>query len=632
MRALCFGLWPLLLAACASAPPAAAPAPTAAPREPLARAPVPEPGPEPLPAVVIEHEQTGGFLQLHLGMLNPTFMSEQELEKRLPASARAEYQAVRRARQAAKKARHARQAAGSARDACGACANQARLDAKLDAANRAASATESKLEVAHSKATLQLEQRFAANATPEVGLALARLYTWGTALDRSAIYGKSSPADAPPNDAAIAVLERSVELSSLDDIGRKLRLELVHQLMGTERASDAEPLLNALLPASPPEQRPELLVRIALLHGRAGDDVRAADSFERAQDELTATSSVARELLLSGELVARYRAGQYERVLELAAKTWDQLAQPPPPPREPRAPRAASVFSGVMFGPLWRSGLTEDEVLRLATDAVERLGREPARIPGSQQFRAGVVTRLSVRALYRNDERAARHYAETAASSGAQSAREAFRVLQILARRDGDGAQAAELRNEGRQIDYGRGSHGRDLEHALLDQEERNGPAKSEKPVRVSERAIRSLLRLCIEPVHERFVAGNQQIIATVHMAARVFESGEVQVEARADGNEPLTQIVSCLEQLGPRVLAAAPASITAKIAIDRSVLIAGEGLFGMLLGEPLGSSFGEGRREHQIGLGNFGAIGTGDRGGTGAIKRRPKPKPAKKP
>jgi hypothetical protein len=466
-------------------------------------------------------------------------------------------------------------------------------------------------------------------------------------FERSIVYGSAPESRAIRADRAIAALERAVHLSSLDDSGRKLRLELAQHLLAEGKFGDAERTLGELVQVTPADERTEITVRLALAQGSAGKDALAAETFARARGALTAKSGVSRALVLSGELAARYRAGQYATVLALASDTWDELGKPPaPPPPPPPPPRAVqkkpskqpSAQAGILsllgqdtailgvLGPL-SDGFSEDDVVRLATDAVERLDAAQ-QIPGDPSFQSAVVTRLAVRALYRDDERAAREHAARAVRAAAATARDAYRVLEILARRDGDSSRAGELLDKRRKLPYGRGNYGADLEHAWLDREERTSkPGAPKSGHSPAERGVRSLVRLCTEPAHQRLPApvGNAPV-ATFELAAKLFESGQVSVEARSDRqSQPLAEIVTCLEQVGPRVLAGAPASIDAKIAFDRSVLVAQERTFGGLLGDSIGEGGGG------IGAIGIGGLGSGLGTGTGPRKPPAKPEPAPK-
>ena len=88
MRSLAFSLVALVVA-CAGAPPPPAQKPEKVTVVAQKPEPAKPPPPEPLAAQSVELTQKSEFISLALGSVEPKLWSDQELEKRLPAAAKA---------------------------------------------------------------------------------------------------------------------------------------------------------------------------------------------------------------------------------------------------------------------------------------------------------------------------------------------------------------------------------------------------------------------------------------------------------------------------------------------------------------------------------------------------------------
>ncbi len=566
-------------------------------------------------------EQQWEFVGTGVARVTPRLMSDADLVKRLPAAARVQYQKVSSLRKKAADLEQAGEAAMMASFFGHASAAKAKYKLASSQASRARLA----LSRGQNRATDALEKMLAKKPSGEIGLALSRLYERGAEAreapqSRSIQYGELSTRTG--DGLALAPLRTAVEATSpSSELGRFVRLELVYHLMSTNDARDAFAILPELIGASPPDQRPLLIFYTGVLHALDGKDAAAADDFRRAHEGLAVSSGISRSDLLSAELVARYRAGQFERALGVASENWTERANPaplapdpmpPPPPPTPKTKRGAKaigMLEALSANSLWAfgssAGLSESDVLRLATDAVERLHLDPSTVQGPVGLRAGIFSRLAVRALYRNDDDTAKTHAEAARALAQPASRDAIRVLQLLSRRAGDDDAAKDFAKEAEALPYGLGKFGSDPELAYLEVELR-GQKATATPAPPAERNVRSLLRLCIEPLHQHLpktATIDNKFVATVELDAKVYEKGRVELQAlpgpTTAKQSGLVELAACLKQMGPRVLAKAPSSVDAAISIAQLT--------------PRSSGFGEG-------LDAFGTIGIGGGSGIGGF------------
>lgn len=274
----------------------------------------------------------------------------------------------------------------------------------------------------------------------------------------------------------------------------------------------------------------------------------------------------------------------------------------------------------------------EREILQLATDAVERLGLDPSAVDGPPELRAALLSRLAVRALHRNDREAAAAHATAARELGGSSSREGLRVLAALALRDGSRDQADELLREASRLRYAPGMYGTGLETRALDAELRRKHARArndddDRDDRDVERNVRSLLRLCLEPVHHRLSATekrDRRFVAEIELRAKVFSDGRVELQSEAapssGDSAAVSEALACAKRMAPRVLARAPASIQARVSV-RPLRPPG-GLFGSAFGDS-GLGLGSGGLGIGTGGAGFGASGATGLGGLGATGLR---------
>jgi hypothetical protein len=424
------------------------------------------------------------------------------------------------------------------------------------------------------------------------------------------------------------------------------------------------------------DKKPLLLLRLGVIQSLEKQDALAAETFRSAHEHLATSSGVDRKTLLMAEVAARYRAQQFDQVLVVAEEHWNEWGDPktvrpdpnpPPPPPPAPAPKvkAKSTSSGVhatgilgvlnssnysVLGGLGtHSSFSDADVLRFATDAAERQSLDPAQMKGTPAFLAGIAARLAVRAFYRNDDKAAKAAGETAKSLGGSASREGLRVLKALAQRSSDTQALTEIDDALTKVSYGRGAHASGIEHAYLDEELREKKTADEKPstTPVVERNIRSLVRLCLEPVYQRLPEKSELVVS-----AKVFPDGKVEPAVEPVGG---SDVSACLKQMASRVLAHAPSSVSAKVAVARldperqNTWGGGLGL-GSIFGDSIGESFGAGGlglsgigvggggTGEGIGLGRVGGIGWGSPGagiggGRGQLGGKVKtPPPKKKP
>jgi hypothetical protein len=684
MRALAFLF---LVTACVSTPsPVAAPAPPPAPKK-VVVAPEPEPPPEPLASENIELEQKWDFASSNLGTLRGVrLMPEDELVKRLPAALRVHYQAVAKARSKVRDAQARRYNFGYLTD------KKSPQYFKQKAAAADLERARKQLYKAHDKALDELEKAFQKTPSAEVGIAIAR------SLERG-----GSASDDGPTDHAVAYgsvdvdrdaeltlepLRRAVSAATADDVRRWARLELVHQLMATDSASEAEKVIEELMPGAPSDQRAQLLFRLGLLQGKAGANEKAADTLRSAHDDLAVSSGVSREQLFHAELIARYRAKQFERVIALAVEAWNDRKQPralkpdpspPPPPPPPPVVKATKKPAGKvstagvlgtassygmigLLGSLSSSGgsFDEDDLLRYLTDSLERLGKSPESTQGPDDLRAGLHSRLAARALYRNDDEGAKTHGEAARSLDGPLSYDGRRVLRVLAFRAEDMEKARALDKELNVVGWAAGRSSSGAEDAYLDAElesaHRRGEPdadskKTEKKVALPvERNVRAVLRLCLEPVRHEFVDPKQsgKVVAKLVLKATVFPKGKVEI---GTGSETLqgasSEVAECMKKMAPAIFAHAPSSVVANVSVmslDRqhwgSIFgragLDGPGLgswggFGGIDDTGVGGMIGIGGGGLGGGLGGIGGIGGRGTGSLGPKKKKPAPKPVPK-
>lgn len=678
-RRLAFLLISGSVVACAGAPPPATPKPSKV--VVAEKKPEPEPAPAPalLPSERVQLTQKSDFLRLELGTIRPKLMSEEDLLGRLSAAAKIEIRAIERAQKAADAAGVEVGTASLNLDACDGCPQHKALAAKQEQAYDKHDRALRALTRARVKAETALEKMLARPAaSPAVGLALARLQS-GSSLEPSSpstlVYGE--PKASVTGEEALL---RAIELAKPgEELGQRARQELLH-LWASGRGDRQQKIIDELLAAGPSEWRSELHFRSALGRAEQGDDRGALERFENSLKEHTAASAVSRETILTGILIARYRLLDFEGTLAAASALFEEWATPSVPDSSSAGQLGILASMSSRLNARLSSSAVEAAVTRFAADAVERLDRDPTALEGRSDLRASVLSRLAVRALYRSDTAGARRLAEAAVGpEPLAEAEDALRVLELVARREGDEARAAEL-VEKRESLRGRfvgmsGLLGGSLDEpdrtAVVEElrervtpDARKSKTKSkndDEPEPPAKRVLRSALRLCIEPVRERLpkatAADKKRSIATVSLNAKVFDDGHSTVEADADNRQDgMASVLECLKGVAPRVLARAPSSISAKVVIDDSARRAHEfgsnfglgsvsasgGVWGSLSGVGAASGYGGlglvgtgsgggGTGVGSIGIGRLGGLGTKGRGSGYGAKKRPK-KPAIKP
>lgn len=681
-----------LVVACAGAPP---PAPKpAAPKVAVAppkAEPEPPAPPEPLSEESVDVAVKDGFLTLGLDNVRPKLLSEDELVQRLPYAAKREVDAIFRARKALRDAQRKYSKASGAYYRCDDCPQRAQLDRNRKAAMKVSSNARKAQYKAIAHAEKALDKMLAApKAKPEVGIALARIRARRSDLNGNDVhwvrYGEPTM-----GSLGTSALKRAAELAGPDvEIGREVRHELLNGLWAKGQSQLARSVIAELEPVAPPEWRAELAFRSALLDALEGDHAKAADGFEKALAAHVPGSSVTRRMLAKAVLAARYRALDFERALPAAFQALDESARPepappaPPAPKKPAKPTKATVKAIAktsalsqaaefgMLGLLSTSGsadLDEDGIARLAADCVERLGKDPMKLSASAEARTRVLSVLATRALYRNDDKGARELAEAARALGTFAAtRGAIDVLEALAIKSGDAALTNELQREKGGLPWGRSGtwtnsysepDARGLARVL-----RQSAASEQEPEEDREplvaRNVRSVVRACVEPVRTSLPRatgnGKDRKIATITLHAKVFDDAHVELSTSSDSDEgSVRQVLDCLNSMGPKVLAHAPSSVTARVTLDDAVRRPGgwgSGLGG-LVGDQVGEAFGYGglglsgvgrggggTGTGTIGLGSVGVIGHGSgtgvgygsgKGRLGGKKPTPKTTPAPK-
>lgn len=634
-----------LAVACGGAPtPASAPAASSV-ATPPPPAEVKPPPPEPLATQDLELTVQNGFLALRLESLSPKLWSDQELRQALPFAVRRELDALERARTRVRDARRKKDAANDKLFECDDCRQRALLERRLAAEQKR---YEDALE-AEAQAKLHAEEELQRRlddpkGVAAIGIVLARLRPardWALDPSVSVVYGE--PAF---HETSMAALQRAAELAGPDtEVGRHVRRELLHGLWARSDVPLARQVIAELEPVAPPEWRAELGFRAALLDGLEGNHRKAAERFEQALASHVPGSSVRRRTLANAVLLARYVDQDFEKALPAALRAFDEYWQPEPAPPAPKpkpkakpkaqtpvAKRKAALRQAAEFGMLGLLSTTSQELdrhgaIRLAADCIERLGRDPASLQGSVEARAAVWSLLATRALYRNDLERARTLAEAARRLGSPKySRGAVHVLEALALREGHLDDAKRLGEEARNVLGGffTAFAGYDSEpdeaHLLqslrepkhTNQDARKAPTR-EHPAAQN---VRSLVRVCVEPVRTRLPKampyGKERHVAALSLDVRVFEAGAVEVKVSADRSEgSVPEVLACIQQLAPRLLARAPASIRAQIALSEPLRQATPSLLSL-------SGFDGGSLDGDAwgGLGGIGVIRKGKGGG----------------
>ena len=671
--------------ACAGSPP---PAPK--PATPKVAVATPEvestPPAEPLAMQSVTLTVKDGFADVGLGRVQPKLWSEEELVRRLPLGAKREVEALLRARKASREASRDASLASHTLHACRDCRERAQLQRKSDAARKASNGARQALDKAIDRADRQLEKQLgSAKAAPEVGVALARIRAGRADLSPSAAHWfRYGEADA--SDSGLVTLRQAAELAGPDtEVGRLMRYELLNRLWGKDDGQAVRQVVAELAGTAPPEWRAELEFHAAAYDALDGDHAKAAAGFERALAAHVPGSSVTRKTLALAALVARYRSLDFELTLSAAFTAFDEAAKPeprapePPAPPKPPAPTKPKPIArtnkrvGVkiaqaalrqhaefgMIGLLSTSAFgggrfDEDEIARLAADSIERLDRDPTKLSGSAEGRARVLSVLAIRALYRNQVHLAQELAEASRALGPLAGTHgALNVLEALAFRDNDPEQAAKIAKVRATMNWDpkawTGSDAEPDERNLTEvlKKARGGaPATKDKdtPAPPVAQNVLSAVRACVEPVRmdlpEATGTGKERRIATLTLSAQVFSDGKVQFHAGADHIDgSMRQVLACLKSMGPRALAHAPSSVTARVTLSDSVRRVGSA-FGGLWGDQIGESFGAGGLGFSgIGKGGggvgdgigIGSIGRGQNGGGGTVGRPPAKKPPAK-
>ncbi len=673
-----------LAVACAGSPP---PAPKPAAPEVVAAPAEPEkaPPPEPLAMEDIELTVKDGFAGVGLGNVRPKLWSEDELVKRLPFAAKREIEAMRRARKASRDASRKASKASYAVYRCRECRERAQLLRASKAARKASTKARDALNKAIDHAEQSLDKQLASpKAKPEIGVALARIRanrTLSAAADHWVRYGE---ADASENGTVS--LQDAAELAAADtEVGRQVRYELLNRLWGEDDGQAARRVIAELADGAKPEWRAELEFHAAVYDALDGDHAKAAEGFERALAAHVPGSTVTRKTLALAALVARYRTLDFERALSAAFTAFDEAArpeprapEPPAPPKpklkpkpiSPKAAREAALSQATEFGMMGLLGTSslgggsfdENDIARLAADSVEQLDRDPTKLTGSPEGRARILSVLAIRALYRNDADRARELAEAARALGPLAGtRGALDVLEALAFRDDDLDRAKDISKERSKLRPGTfrtwaGSAAEPDERDLVARlKKARGDAASDKKEEAPEPPatgnVRSAVRACIEPVRTELPKatgnGKERRIAILTLRAQVFPDGKVELAASADRAEgSVPTVLACLRTIGPRLLAHAPSSVTARVTLNESVRRASAG-FGGMWGDQIGEAFGAGGlgltgigkggggTGTGIGIGSLGSSGSvgglGYIGRPGAAKPPPKVKKPKK-
>jgi tetratricopeptide (TPR) repeat protein len=311
--------------------------------------------------------------------------------------------------------------------------------------------------------------------------------------------------------------------------------------------------LDGLAKDAPPSWRFEAHVRVGFARGALGEHEAAALTFRAALGlPRDAGEPADREALRAALLLAEYRAGRFAVALDVAL---DAI--------ESRIGRAT---------PRSQPGI--DGLARIAADCVERsslaLERLDVRRPNAA---AAVMTRLALRRAYRGDRAGAIASARAAIARAptAGVVRDAYALLATLADEQGDSARAAELRARVEKAPRYDGSPRAVLGGRTLEDRERDALGLRGKPKSLeaaARHAVDSLVRFCLEPSFWRMSSvplRTDREKKQLTVRATITEPGAVTAVVEVEGEAP-AQILGCLREHGPRVLAAAPSSLHASI------------------------------------------------------------------
>ena len=630
--------WPLLMvvtSACAGAAPPPRPAPkvTVALTPSVAPEKAAPPEPQPLPEVAMQLKIHARHADAYLSFARPRPVDEKLIADNLEQPWRTRFQTALAATTKLEKA-HAPVADAYYKVLSCSDAGCGPAETKLDRLRAAFEKQSDAITRAHDKTVQAFEKQLEKAPSAALGLALARLHhesnrqsdivTMNHPVGSSFDYGElPSGSDAGTSSLATPALERAKEHSeATTDLGRAARRSLMLQRFVGGDGDGALAEVEGLMAHAPAEQRYELHARHGLLLGYQNEHKKAAEALGRALDQPEGKDEpVPRAQLRLARVVAEYRGGRFREALALALTELD------------RGPSRSAPFSG-------RAG----PELRLAADALERLGQDVEGLSAKPETRAALSSELSLRALHRHDRKRAIDQANSAIKLSAQSAADAFSVLIALAKQKGDSERARELEEQKKQS-HAYGSYGNFGVLALLggrdaapEHDERN--ALKEDAKADAKRNVASLLRLCLEPSFWRLPERGGKQALDVHAALK--DDGSIQVEVSGDAP---AEISDCLKSMGPSVLARAPTSIRARVDLSEARQSGSSlgGVLGALGGSEAfgagglglrGSGTGGGGSGGGIGLGSLGGLGRGVLGGRGVGKGAGGlgPRPPKKP
>ncbi|HEY3352409.1 MAG TPA: hypothetical protein VGQ83_04105 [Polyangia bacterium] len=489
------------------------------------------------------------------------------------------------------------------------CANERALERAFGEANDALEKAAQRAGARRAAAVSALTRALERGAGPGVALALARLEELETELDDLATDNHPAISGFPYGDfaspagdggAAADHYRRATEASVPGtEVGSWARYGLAAQLWRAGDATAARPVLTELAATAPAALRAEVQFRLGVVLGALGEDGAAGGAFRGALEALQQRDVLERRAVRAALLVAEYRAGAHRAALELALAL---VAEP--------ARRAAS------------GSVERNLLLRLAADCVERLGAARGELAQAPPGVHGeIAARLALRALYRGDAATARAALAEPLRRLAPGAPEPplLTGLDALARGTLDepgrqrlrGAVAASAGDHGLRRLLGR--EDRPLEVDELEGTLAGAPA-------VTERRVRSLVRLCLEPAAGWLSRrGRGEAELALELTARVG-SPRPALEVQHPSGEPAAAAAAeCLMLMGPGLLAGAPLPIVARVDLRRAGLTRGE----VTLRETLGA-FGErpglGDLVGAGGLGNRGTRGRGDGGRGGGL------------
>lgn len=622
----------ILASGCAGAPPPASQGPkltvVEAPKPAAEKAPPPEP--RPLPVVAMALTMYAHYADAHVGSVRARPLDEKSIANELAPPWKGRFEAALAATAQLEKAagpmREAHYATLGCMEQCDAAA------AKYDKLRAAFDKRADLIRRAHEKTVTAFEKQLEKAPSVALALAVARLQiedsrqsdiaSMNQPADYGFDYGEFSPGwEAGGSSLAIPALERAKELSDAStELGRVARYALLVQRWAAADADGALGELTPLLASAPADQRYELHARHGLLLGKRGEHRQAAEAFARALAEPELKDEpVKRSDLRSARVVAEYRAGRFREALSLALAELDRTATQHPVFTTRRSPE-----------------------LRLASDAVERLGVDVESVQAKPETQARVQSELALRALHRHDPKRAAELALRAIALAPKHAKDGYSVLIALAKQKGDTERVRELEEQERRAAPSSCMIGllsalgtRDLspEH-----DERNALKDDAKAD--GKRNVASLFRLCLEASFWRLPErGGKQ---AVELEATLKDDGSVTLEVSGDAPG---DVAECLRSMGPKILARAPSSIKARVELGTARQTWGgmDGVLGGLAGSSIGEAFGAGglglrgtgggggTGEGTIGIGSFGLRGQGAGAGAG-YGRGAKPPKAKAP